>query len=182
MTDAPPFSHLFRLADLPQRKATRFDLRPDAGACAAIAAALGIEAVSGLSFRGTLAPSGRRDWVLEATLEANVVQACIVTLAPVTTRIHEAVTRRYLAEVAAVEGEEVEMPEDDTIEALGERIDAGAVMLEALALALPAYPRAEGAEIGTARFAEPGAEPLDDAALRPFANLADMLKKPRDAD
>jgi hypothetical protein len=54
-----------------------------------------------------------------------------------------------------------------------------AVLAEALALALPDYPRAPGAELGQAVFAEPGIEPLRDEALRPFAGLAafkDRLK------
>ena len=36
------------------------------------------------------------------------------------------------------------MPEDDTIEKLGREIDLAAVMIEALSLALPLYPRADG--------------------------------------
>ncbi len=44
--------------------------------------------------------------------------------------------------------DEAEMPEDDTAEPLPEVIDPGAVMFEALALALPDYPRAPKAETG----------------------------------
>lgn len=176
MTDALPYSHPFRTAELAGRRPTRFRLLPDAAARARIAADLGIEAIPALSFAGELRPSGRHDWLLEADLAATVVQPCIVTLAPVTTRIAERVTRRYLAEMPEPEGEEVEMPQDDSAEPLPERIDAGAVMCEALALALPLYPRAEGAELGAAGFAPPGAEPLGEEVTRPFAGLADLLR------
>ena len=67
-------------------------------------------------------------------LGATVTQACVVTLAPVITRIEETVTRRYLADMPEPEGEEVEMPEDDSAEPLPVIIDPGAVMIEALAL------------------------------------------------
>lgn len=175
--DTIPFSHPLRVADLATRKATRFDLRPDAATCARIGDALGLLSLGKLRLTGEIRPQGGRDWLLEATLGATVTQACVVTLAPVTTRIEEAVRRRYLSDMPDPEGEEVEMPEDDSAEPLSDVIDPGAVMTEALTLALPLYPRAEGAELGETRFAEPGAEPLSDEAMKPFAGLADLLKK-----
>src|SRR5690606_5604975 len=113
--DAPPFSHPFRVAALPARKPSRFDLRPGPDTSAAIAADLGLIGLDGLRFRGELRPAGRQDWVLEADLEATVTQACVVTFAPVTTRIAEPVVRRYVAGLAEPEAEEVEMP-DETVE------------------------------------------------------------------
>lgn len=171
------FSHTIRLTEKAARKPIRFDLAPDAAALETIAADLGIPSVRKLTFRGELRPDGRRDWMLEADLGATVVQDCIVTLAPVTTRIDEKVTRRYLAEMPEPGGDEAEMPEDDTLEPLSDTVDAGAVMVEALALALPLYPRADGVAFGGAEFAPPGAEPLGETARRPFAGLADMLKR-----
>lgn len=176
-TDDAPFSHPFRVAALPARKPTRFDLRPGAEAMAAIAGALGLLGLEGLRFRGELRPAGRQDWVLEADLEATVTQACVITLAPVPARIAEAVVRRYAAGLVESLPEEVEMP-DETVEPLPAVIDAGAVMVEALALALPPYPRAEGAEFGSAEAHPEGAPPLsDEDATRPFAGLAGLLNK-----
>jgi uncharacterized metal-binding protein YceD (DUF177 family) len=88
--------------------------------------------------------------------------------------------RRYLADWVEPEAEESEVPEDDSVEPLTEVIDAGAVLAEALALALPPYPRAPGAEFGELTAAAPGAEPLTDEKLRPFAGLAELMKKDRD--
>ncbi|OYX44254.1 MAG: hypothetical protein B7Z02_05710 [Rhodobacterales bacterium 32-67-9] len=176
-TDTLPYSHPFRVTDLAGRKPTRFDLSPDADALARIAEALGILSVEAARLQGELRPSGRRDWSLDARLTARVTQACIVSLAPVATGIDEVVTRRFLAEMPEPGGEEVEMPEDDSEEPLPEVIDAGAILVEELALALPAYPRAEGADLGSLSAAAPGAEPLDDEAVRPFAGLAELMKK-----
>ena len=106
-----------------------------------------------------------------------MVQDCVVTLEPVVTRIDEEVVRRYLAEAPPPGPGEVEMPEDDTVEALPASVDLVEVMLEALALALPPYPRAPGAELGPVLASEPGAEPLTDEAARPFAGLRDALKR-----
>ena len=81
-----------------------------------------------------------------------------------------------LAELSA----EVEMPEDETIDPLGEQIDLWAVMTEALALALPAYPRADRAELETDSAIPPGAAPIEEEETKPFAALADLKKKLED--
>ena len=113
-----------------------------------------------------------------------MTQSCVVTLAPVPAEVAEDVSRLYLADWVAPEAEEYEIPEDDSQEALPEVIDIAEVLREALALALPPWPRAEGADLGEAVFAPPGETPLTEEALKPFAGLANLLKrddKPDDA-
>ena len=170
-TDAP-LRHPLRSASLSSRKPTRFDLRPDAATRAAVAAGLGLLDLPALRFRGEIRPTGRSDFVLEGELIAAIVQPCSVTLAPVPASIAEPVRRLYLADWQEPEGDEVEMPEDDSQEPLPEVIDPGAVALEALELCLPLYPRAPGVALGEASFAPPGAAPLRDEDLKPFAGLA----------
>ena len=171
-----PWSQPKRVSELAARKPTRFDISPDAATRAAIARWADIDALEDLRLTGTLTPSGRSDWVLEATFSARVVQPCAITLVPVTTELSEEVTRRYLAEMPEPTGEEVEMPEDDTTEQLPAVIDLAAVALEVLELALPLQPRAPGAELGTVRAAQDGVAPLTDEVTRPFAGLAELLK------
>ena len=168
--------HVIRLAETRHRDAVPFELSPEAPARDAIATELGIEAVRKLRFAGRLVPEGRQDWRLEATLGATVVQESVVSLEPVTTRIDEPVRRRYLASFEEPEAGEHEMPEDDDSEALPESLDLGAVMLEALALALPPYPRAEHEELGEIVVTVPGVEPLTEKKAKPFAALRDALK------
>lgn len=172
-----PLSLPLRVATLASRKPTRFDLRPDAEQEKLLAAVLEIAAVRGMRFKGELRPFGKHDFELEAELTATVEQPCCVTLAPVVTRISEKVTRRYLADLPEPEADEVEIPEDDTVEPLPDVIDPGAVAVEALALALPLYPRAPGAELKEAVFAAPGVVPMRDEDLRPFAGLASLAGK-----
>jgi uncharacterized metal-binding protein YceD (DUF177 family) len=168
--------HIIRLSDLGQRQATRFELSPETGDRAAIAASLGIPGVKKLRFEGWLRPEGRQDWHLQGQLGATVVQESVVSLDPVTTRIDERVERRYLADFVEPELSESEMPEDDTVEELPQSLDLVQVMLEALALALPPYPRAEGEELGEIVVTEPGAEPLTEERAKPFAALRDAIK------
>jgi uncharacterized metal-binding protein YceD (DUF177 family) len=170
--------HVLRLSDPGQRGVQDVLLVPDAAARAAIAAHLGIPAIRKLRLEGRLLPEGRRDWALDAMLGATVVQDCVVTLDPVTTRIDEPVTRRYMAalpDIGLAAGHaEIEMPEDDTIEPLPASLDLVEVMIEALSLALPPFPRAAGAELGEITVTEPGATPLDAETVKPFAGLASL--------
>lgn len=166
--------HVVRLSEA--RDVVPFEFAPEAGGRAAIAAELGIPGVRKLRFAGRLLPEGRRDWRLEASLGATVVQDCVVTLEPVATRIDETVARRYVEGFREAEGSEAEVPGDD-VEGLPASLDLHEVMVEALALALPPYPRAEGVELGEVVATEPGVEPLTEETRKPFAGLRDALGK-----
>ncbi len=180
MAPAPLPQELLRFDALSAHGPTEVLLEPAAPAREAFARALDISAVKKLRLVGTLTPVGKGDWTLSATLGATVVQPCVVTLDPVSTRIDETLTRHYLADWEEPEGDEVEMPEDDSAEPLPAEIDLVQVCLEALALALPTFPRAAGAELGDANFTAPGVAPLTDGDAKPFAGLAalrETLKK-----
>ncbi|SIO14534.1 Uncharacterized metal-binding protein YceD, DUF177 family [Rhodovulum sp. ES.010] len=170
-----------RLAATPGRRPVPFRLVPDAEARAAIAGRLGLMDLKKLRFEGEIAPAGGADWRLAARLGTTVVQPCVVTLAPVTTRIDTEVARSYRADMPLVpEGDEVEMPADETAEPLPETLDLAVVMEEALALALPLYPRADGVAHGEAVYGPPGVDPLRDEDTKPFAALAKLKGKLRE--
>ncbi len=178
MTDEPALPTLpLATAQLLRRKQTTLAFAPDARARAAIASALDLVSLPTFRMTGEVTISGKHDLLLKGRISARVIQPCAVSLVPVETRIDEPVLRRYQAEFDEPGGAEVEMPEDDSIEPLTDSIDAAAVAIEALALALPMYPRAAGADLGETLFAPPGTAPLRDADLRPFAGLADLVGK-----
>lgn len=169
-----------RVADLPQNSPVPFDLRPAADELDVLRADLGLQGLRKLSFVGEIKARGKRDWELTGHLGATVIQPCVVTLAPVTTRIETPVRRLFLSDWTEPDEPEFEMPEDDESEPLGPEIDPGAVMREALALALPQYPRKDGAHLDDAIFTEPGKQAMTDDDAKPFAGLAglrDALKK-----
>lgn len=167
----------FRVADLATKRATDIAFTADAPTRKGLAEAFNVAQIRKLSFAGALRASGKTDWVLSGHLGATVVQPCVITLEPVVTRIEEDVTRHYVSDWQDPEDAEVEMPEDDSSEPLGAEIDVMAAITEALSLAIPAYPRADGAELGALLHAEPGIEPLNEDTVRPFAGLADLKKK-----
>ncbi|NHB76842.1 YceD family protein [Rhodobacter calidifons] len=167
----------FRTGGLSPRKPTRFRFRPEAEARAALAADLDLLALHALELTGEIRPVGRDELLLVAQLTARADQPCGITLAPVPALIDEPVQRRYVAGLAAPEGDEVEMPEDDTTEPMPEVIDLAEIAAEALALSLPLYPRAPGADFGQALHAAEGVTPLSDRDLKPFAGLQDLAAK-----
>ncbi len=176
----PALTGPLRVADLNARTGHEVCLEPDAEARAALAARIGIPAIRKLRLDGRIEAEGSRDWRFAGRLGATVVQDCVVTLEPVTTRIEVDVVRRYQAGYVPPEEDEIEMPEDESLEPLGEVIDPGAILEEALVLALPLYPRKDGAEIGEAVFTEPGKRPMTDEQARPFAGLAALRDKLED--
>jgi uncharacterized metal-binding protein YceD (DUF177 family) len=174
----------FRTGGLSPRKPTRFDHEAGAEERRALAADLGLLSLRSLRLTGEITPAGRDEMVLSARLVVDADQACVVTLAPVRARIDEPVRRRFVADLQMPDGDEIEMPEDDTLEPMPEVIDLAEVAAEALALALPLYPRAPGAELGTLVHAPDGVAPLTDADLKPFAGLAALARQspPKDDD
>lgn len=177
MSDARQTEGPFRVTELSQTAPTAFHVSPDADSRAEMAATLDFSALKKVSFEGTIKPLGKRGWRLEGRLGATVVQPCIATLKPVTTRIDTDVSRTYLPEALLSEpdpGSEVEMPEDDTTEPLGTEIAPALVMIEALALAAPDYPRAEDAPEIAAEARPDGAAPIREEDTKPFAGLAGL--------
>lgn len=177
-----PPSQTLRFADLAGRRPTEFALEPTAKDKETIAKELEVTAIKKLTFKGKVTPLDARDWELTAELGATVVQPCVVTLDPVTTRLDENIVRRYLAELPEIAGPEIEMPEDDSAEALPATIDLYEVLIESLALALPAFPRKDGAESGEIIAAAPGVRPMTDDDAKPFAALGALRDALSDKD
>lgn len=175
MTDEQEIPRL-RTNDITKPRA--FSLSPDSGARAALAENLGILGIRKLTFSGEIGPEGEKDVRLTAQLGATVVQACVVTLEPVATRIDEHVSRLFAAQMLETpEGDEIEMPEDDTVEPLPRVIDLADIMAEALALAIPPWPRAEGIDAMNLSVTEVGKTPMTDDDAKPFAGLASLRDK-----
>ena len=175
--DNPEFARVIERRQIRDLDAFPFDIAPTDAEARALAKLLDVPAVRKLRLAGRLTPLPRGGWQLDARLGATVVQTCVVTLDPVTTRIDQPLRRAWLPATASRPNEIVVAPdEDDEIEPLGERIDLGLVAIEALALALPPYPRKPGATLGPIA-ASGEAAPAEEGELKPFAGLAALRAK-----
>lgn len=146
---------------------------------AALATALGILSCDALQVSYRLSRAPDEGYRLKGKLTADVVQACVVTLAAV----HDTVSADFVVEfrpeeeVRRAEGGAVDLEEDTEIEPIdGTVMAVGRVVFEELAAALNPYPRRPGAE-----FAAPAVDPKEAEAIakeHPFAVLA-KLKQPK---
>lgn len=179
-----PVREILRPHAMTRSKPTRFDLAPDQAGQDALARFLQVLSVENARFKGEIRPVGKEDWIVEGRLTARVAQACVISLAPVMQDIDEAVRRRFIPADEIGEDDEIDLDldaEDDT-DGYTDRIDLGLLMTEAIALALDPYPRAADAELGDAEFSPPGAEPISDEIVKPFAKLAALKEKLSDGN
>lgn len=180
--DNPDFARVLGVSRLRGLTEIEFDISPDAAESAALARLMGAQALRKLRFAGRLTAAADGAWRLEGVLGATVIQTCVVSLDPVTTRVDVPVARLFVPGAPAAGAEIVVVGDDadaeDEIEPLGAAIDLGLVATEALVLALPAYPRRADARLEVAASAPAGAAPLpEEAEVKPFAGLAALRAK-----
>lgn len=168
------YSHVLTTSELKQHGGNGFELVPDADDRRLIASQTDATELRKIRFTGTIQPVGKTDWRLVAKLGATVVQACVVSLIPVTTRVDVPVQRYFTKRPDGAPGAETEFDGDDVTEPLESVIDLGQILIEALTLAMPEYPRAGDAELAQSAFSAPGIKPLSDSDLKPFAALAQL--------
>ena len=173
---------IIRFSDINPRKPYKFDIRPSNDICTSIANDLELLSLSKLRLDGALSATGKNSWRLKARIGATVSQACVLTLAPVQTRIDSDIERNFLPlkfEGKSSDGldSEAEMDQDETLEQLGTAVDLIKMLVEALALELPTYPKVAGASFEKKTFAAPGISPINDEDVKPFANLSSLIDK-----
>ena len=173
-------SHIIKCQSVRER--ISFSLAPNADARADLAQTLGIRSLRKLKLEGHLSPDGIRDLKLDARLGATIQQDCVATGNPVTTRIDEQVTRLYVHDLPVPEGDEVEMPADENADPLPTTLDLEEILAEALALALPPWPRAKDVDPVSVSVSAPGESPTSDEEARPFAALKSLQEKTHGVD
>lgn len=166
------------LKGIPKTKHVPFDITFTEKDMQSITAILSATSVKKMRISGKISPLGAKDWLLSATVGATVTRPCVVTLEPVQTRVDSPIELKYVADYETENDDSVtEMTIDETIEPLSEEIDLATIAIEAIALALPDYPRSENATLENAVFTEPGIKPMTDEDTKPFASLASLKDK-----
>lgn len=169
-SDTPPFEHLYDLGDV-GRGGAKLRVEAQGDDLAGIAVWADIRGLDSFGATVRLRRHSATRFALDADLEADIVQDCVVTLEPVRSHVSRAVHRElHVAEAIRQKPHETiplgagagddEVPEE--IDSL--TYDLAAPLLEELVLAIDPYPRAPGVEF--AAPAEPEACPES-----PFAVL-----------
>jgi|SRR5580698_9487132 uncharacterized metal-binding protein YceD (DUF177 family) len=153
---------------------------------AALAKRFGFLGLPAFSARVTVdrRPGGRV--VVEGRLRGRIVQACILTLDPVTQDLDEAfrlVFKQDLTEERDPEsGEAIVSAQADAPEPLtGNLLDVGEIVAEQLSLAADPYPRKQGAKLEDVlpKPRRDGRHGRQEQRRHPFAGLAALRDKPR---
>jgi len=158
-TNPPEFSRVVKLESVPLA-GFKVDIAAEAAERAAVAARIGVQAVSSLSLKGIVQRAEQAGaFLLTAEVEAEVTQTCVVSLEPLAARLKVRVRRGILesgpgqagvrqAGAGAKERETVVDPEGEDPPDLSPdgAVDLGEVATEELVLALDPYPRKPGAE------------------------------------
>lgn len=181
-------SELERIIDLDRmgRSGAALDIVASESECAALAKRFGFLDLSGFAARVTVDLQVGGQVVVEGRLRGKIVQACVLSLEPVTQILDDAfriVFRKDLAEELDPEsGEAVLNAQADAPEPLaGNMLDVGEIVAEQLALVADPYPRRAGVKLedvlpkprGGPRRGGPGQQ------RHPFAGLAALRDKPR---
>ena len=176
---ALPLARPLAVGRLSRRRDTAFSVEAGPEERAALARFLGVDRVDRLSFEGSLSPVDGEGWEARGRLVADLQQTCVVSLAPVTQHHDAEIVRLYLpAETMSPVREVTVAPDEaDEPDPFTDTIDPAALAVESLVMMVDPYPRAEGAALGRAAFAAPGAEPLEDKETRPFAGLAALRQR-----
>jgi uncharacterized metal-binding protein YceD (DUF177 family) len=178
----PEFSRLVPVDRLGEAEITE-EISAEPGERAALARRFGLLSLDRLSATLRLERAGARNLVrIAGRLAAEVTQACVVTLEPVSARLEKDFTLLYDLDAAAqgeAEGAReviVEPEAEEPPEPVGQHgIDLGEAVAQQLAIALDPYPRAPGAALlEEPRAGAGGAR----AAEGPFATL-ESLKRGR---
>jgi len=153
-----PVSFIAHVARLP-RKGMPVVVEAGEKERAALAEEHGLVAVKNYRVELLVAPWKRNGVKVSGTVQADIVQECVVTLDPIESHVSEAVETVFLPEDSKLGrlgfhggGEivlDVEGP-DSPETFLGDTIDVGALAEEFFALGIDPYPRKAGAEVALA--------------------------------
>jgi len=106
----------------------------------------------------------------DGEIDAELVQACIVTTDPVPAHVTDVFTLIYRPDIDEATADQLALdnPEDEIIEPLmGDSIDIGEAVAQQLSVAMDPYPRSVGADSSAAPVSTDGDE--DDEASAPMA-------------
>jgi uncharacterized metal-binding protein YceD (DUF177 family) len=167
----PEFSRPVRLDELSQQM-RRYDIEANEAERAALARRFDLQGIGKLAAQVTLKSEAAGKRVrLTATIDADVVQSCVVTLDPVPAHVSTSFEVLYDRTAAPAAREVVVDAADlDILPLEGETLDIGEAVAEELALSLDPYPRAPGAQVE-------GVPEPHEGGNRPFEMLARFKAK-----
>lgn len=182
MTRRPPAPEFSRPVDIDRVGNAEVvqDIAATAEECAALARRFNILAIDRLEARIRLRRArGGSVLRLSASIRADAVQACVVTLEPVPGHVETEFTTLYGDGGTGGEGIDIDPDSETSLEPWPEGpLDIGEVVAQEFALALEPYPRAPGVVLDASW--SPPEPPVDSPEkVNPFAVLGRLKRPPK---
>ncbi len=166
----PELSRPFHVAELDGAPEYKIAIVTTAAERDALAARYSLLSLAALGAQLTVRSGGSGEIVVEGKLRAEVVQECVITLAPVAATVAGSVEQRYtlhaidpLADLE-IGPDDIEPPEP----VIGGVIDLGELVAQFLSLSMNPYPRAPDADAQADRYR------ADSQRDGPFAELSKL--------
>lgn len=188
MNTGPAFSFVVEIGRLPSAGG-QYDIAAPADALARVAQSLEVAQVKALTAHFAVKTGAGGIVRVKGAVHAELIQTCVVSLAPVPAVIDEEVDASYITVERAArnkkkakdDAEELVMLDAEDPPEIAEdgRIDLGALAVTQVALVLDPYPRAPGVSFDPAQWAAPAGQKAmtpEEAAPGPFAALAKLKK------
>ena len=173
-----PTTLVVPLTFLAQTKKYKFNHHSNQTELVELQKILPIEKLLYFSFKGNLIQPKNKNYDLFASFKAIIIQNCVITWKPIKTIITNNIERCYKEEKISHTTEDIPFDLGSTdIESIQKELNIGDVILEALCLEIPDYPKKKNAQFKSLTITEFGMEPLDQSPNNPFSILKDISKK-----
>jgi len=174
----PELSRAVKAEEIP-KKGRMIMLRPSEDEREAVATRLDLVALKSFDGELKVQPEPGREISVRGVIRAQFTQNCVISGAPVTTDVEFELSRMFAEDADPFDGlghdeEEIIDPDiDDSDPILNGFIDVGEAAVEELALRIPPYPRAEGAQFDE----DSSATEAQDEKENPFSVLESLKNK-----
>ena len=174
MNDMVEFSRLFPLSRLGDTAAS-YVITASAEECHHLASRFDLLSLNNLVVDLQLSHGEEpQSYILKGELDADIVQACIITLQDVSNHVHMSINTILLPSEHGVFQGDQEMDEDKDYEPLyGDKVELGEIAAQHLALALDHYPRHPSVPQEKTSFGDAAEQPPI-GMVRPFQALANL--------
>ena len=177
----PEFSHPVVVDTIPN-KGLRIKLAPNSKELTLLMSRFDLLALDHVRAAVQVKPlAGGHKMRVIGSVQADVIQACIVNLSPVSSRIDEEFQVDFAPPTYIEHDIELSLEDDDAYEPIEDGVlDIGEIVAQQLALAIDPYPRSEAADLETVREDTKGKNgPKFETNVKPnpFAVLKNLKEK-----
>ena len=167
-----PIQLIISLFELKRARKINFYHNCSAEELSELALMLQVEKIKFFSFKGQITLTNKTTAMLRGSFSTRLIQSCVISLSPVRTKIEKAVTLNYEISKFNKRQKSVSVsPNFDEPEQIYEEVNIGDVMLEALSLEIPLYPKKEGINFTGITITDTGIKPLELTRNNPFVSL-----------